>query len=128
MNTVNFDKRQSLNSSNSIATEKPHYFFIRGPIFDLNSNLKFKPAFLTKIFQGASLQLDVSLNFLINDSFVFVVAIRWGAVERVFAGFQITDGLYTRDGYDLETLNLPTTTQARRRYFCDLNCSVAYTA
>jgi hypothetical protein len=65
---------------------------------------------LTKIFQGASLQLDVSLNFLINDSFVFVVAIRWGAVERVFAGFQITDGLYTRDGYDLETLNLATTT------------------
>lgn len=83
---------------------------------------------MTKIFQGASLQLDVSLNFLINDSFVFVVAIRWSAGEHVFGGFQSTDGLYTRDGYDLETLNLPTTTQARRRYFCASNCSVAYTA
>ena len=45
-------------------------YLIGGYVFDLSSNLKFKPAFLGKVVEGAPLQLDLSGNFLINEKFV----------------------------------------------------------
>jgi hypothetical protein len=69
-------------------------------------NLKFKPAFLTKVVEGAPLQVDLSGNFLINDKFVLGAAWRWSAAVSLMAGFQVTDGLYIGYGYDLETTKL----------------------
>jgi type IX secretion system PorP/SprF family membrane protein len=93
---------------NNIAVNKElmNLYFIGGYVFDLSSNLKFKPAFLTKVVQGAPLQLDVSGNFLINDKFVLGAAWRWSAAVSLMAGFQITDGMYIGYGYDLETTKL----------------------
>jgi type IX secretion system PorP/SprF family membrane protein len=72
----------------------------------LSPNLKFKPAFLAKMVQGASLQLDVSGNFLINEKFVLGAAWRWSAAASLMAGFQISKGLYIGYGYDLDTTKL----------------------
>ncbi|MEC4005030.1 type IX secretion system membrane protein PorP/SprF [Flavobacterium sp. SUN052] len=95
-------------SDNDVAVYKERWnlYFIGGYVFDLNPNLKFKPAFLTKLVQGAPLQVDLSGNFLINDKFVLGAAWRWSAAVSLMAGFQVTDGLYIGYGYDLETTKL----------------------
>ena len=90
----------------TISQERMHLYFIGGYVFDLTPNLKFKPAFMTKVVEGAPLQLDVSGNFLINEKFVLGAAWRWDAAVSAMAGFQITDGLFLGYGYDLETTKL----------------------
>ncbi len=90
----------------SVYKERMNLYFIGGYVFDITPNLKFKPAFLTKVVEGAPLQLDVSGNFLINEKFVLGAAWRWDAAVSAMAGFQISDGLFLGYGYDLETTKL----------------------
>ena len=90
----------------AVYKERLNLYFIGGYVFDFSPNLKFKPAFLTKVVEGAPLQLDLSGNFLINDKFVLGAAWRWSAAVSLMAGFQVTDGLYIGYGYDLETTKL----------------------
>ena len=90
----------------SVNQEKLNYYFITGYVFDLNPNLKFKPALLTKMVAGAPLQVDVSGNFMIADKFVIGAAYRWSAAVSAMLGFQVTDGLYLGYGYDMDTTEL----------------------
>ena len=59
------------------ASEVMHGFFTAGYVFDLNENLKFKPATLVKIAQGAPLSFDVSGSFLINEKIELGVNYRY---------------------------------------------------
>lgn len=93
-------------NTTAIYKERLNFYLIGGYVFDISSNLKFKPAFLTKVVEGAPLQLDLSGNFLINEKFVLGVAWRWSAAVSAMAGFQVNDGLYIGYGYDLETTKL----------------------
>ena len=86
--------------------EKMNYYLIAGYVMDLSYNLKFKPALLTKMVQGAPLQVDISGNFLFNDKFTFGLAYRWSASASAMAGFQVSDALFIGYGYDLETTKL----------------------
>lgn len=90
----------------AIFKEKINYYLIAGYVMDLNYNLKFKPALLTKMVQGAPLQVDVSGNFLFNDKFTAGLAYRWSASMSAMVGFQVSDALYVGYGYDLETTKL----------------------
>ncbi|WP_029273142.1 type IX secretion system membrane protein PorP/SprF [Flavobacterium sp. KJJ] len=90
----------------AIFKEKINYYFMAGYVFDINYDVKFKPALLTKMVQGAPLQVDVSGNFMFYDKFTLGVAYRWSASLSAMAGFQISDGLYLGYGYDHETTNL----------------------
>lgn len=92
----------------AIFKDKINYYFMAGYVFDLDhyQYIKFKPAALVKIVEGAPLQVDVSANFMFIDKFVLGVAYRWSASLSAMAGFQITDGLYIGYGYDHETTNL----------------------
>lgn len=89
-----------------IYKEKMNYYLIAGYVFDLSNTIKFKPALLTKMVEGAPLQVDVSGNFMFYDKFMLGVAYRWSASMSAMAGFQVTDGLYIGYGYDKETTNL----------------------
>ena len=82
------------------ATERINVYLISGYVFDLTSNLKFKPAFLMKAVSGAPLQLDVSANFLLNDKLTLGAAYRWDAAVSAMFGFQITDQLMLGLAYD----------------------------
>ena len=75
-------------------------------MFFINSNVKFKPAFLAKTVEGSPLQLDFSGNFLIHDKFTLGAAYRFDAAFSALAGFQVTDGLFIGYGYDAETTKL----------------------
>ena len=90
----------------AIFKDKINYYFMAGYVFDLNYDIRFKPALLTKMVQGAPLQVDVSGNFMFYDKFVLGLAYRWSASVSAMAGFQVSDGLYIGYGYDHETTNL----------------------
>jgi type IX secretion system PorP/SprF family membrane protein len=90
----------------AIFKEKISYYLIAGYVFDLSSTVKFKPALMTKMVEGAPLQVDVSGNFMFYDKFMVGLAYRWSASMSAMVGFQVTDGLYIGYGYDKETTNL----------------------
>lgn len=94
------------NSVNFLATERMNFYLITGYVFDLNPNLKLKPALLTKAVGGAPLQVDVSATFLFADRFSFGAAYRWDAAISALAGFQITEQLMLGLAYDRETTEL----------------------
>lgn len=50
-------------------TDRPNYFLLAGYIFELNRNIKFKPALLTKVVSGAPLSLNFSANFMFNEAY-----------------------------------------------------------
>ena len=90
----------------AIFKEKINYYLIGGYVFDLSYDIKFKPAFFTKLVEGSPLQVDVSANFMFIEKVVVGVAYRWSAAMSAMVGFQVTDGMYIGYGYDLETTNL----------------------
>jgi type IX secretion system PorP/SprF family membrane protein len=104
--TEYFDSNSVVEDESYINKEKIHLYLIGGHVFDLNTNLKFKPSFLTKYVQGSPLQVDVSGNFLINDKFVAGLAYRWGAAISAMLGVQVNDSWYVGYGYDLGTTGL----------------------
>lgn len=106
LETKHFDRYAGVGSNTHIATEKIHYYLIAGHVFDLSANVKFKPSMLTKMVQGAPLQVDLSGNFLINQKFVAGVAYRWSAAVSAMVGFQVSDSWFIGYGYDLETTKL----------------------
>lgn len=103
----NFIQSNRYDSDNvAIFKERINYYLIAGHVFDLNPNIKFKPALMTKLVTGSPLQVDVSGNFMFYEKFVIGAAYRWDAAVSALAGFQITDGLYIGYGYDMETTKL----------------------
>ena len=101
-----FETKRYSDNDFVVSKERMNFYFIGGYVFDVTESLKFKPAFLTKVVEGAPLQLDVSGNFLINEKFVLGAAWRWSAAVSLMAGFQVSDGIYIGYGYDLETTRL----------------------
>ncbi|KQC29636.1 type IX secretion system membrane protein PorP/SprF [Flagellimonas eckloniae] len=93
-------------SVNFLATERINFYLITGYVFDLNADLKFKPALLTKAVGGAPLQVDLSANFLYADKFSFGAAYRFDAAISALAGFQVTDQIMLGLAYDRETTEL----------------------
>lgn len=90
----------------AIYKELMSYYLIAGYVFDINYNLKFKPALMTKLTSGAPLQIDLSANFMYNDKFVLGAAYRWDAAFSGMAGFQVYEGLFVGYAYDSDTTNL----------------------
>lgn len=101
LETSHFDE-----SALSSAKERMNFYFITGYVWDINPFLKFKPALLTKIVQGAPLQLDFSANFMLSDKFIVGAAYRWDAAVSGMLGFQVSEGLLLGIAYDRETTEL----------------------
>jgi type IX secretion system PorP/SprF family membrane protein len=106
LETEHFDGMAPNSAASFTARERMNFYLIAGHVFDLNADLKFKPALLTKIVSGAPLQIDLSGNFLIKEKFVLGAAYRWSAAVSLMAGFQPTKSWYIGYGYDLETTKL----------------------
>lgn len=95
-------------SDNDVAIyrEKINYYLTAGYVFDIGDSVKFKPAMLTKMIQGAPFQVDVSGNFMFVDKFTIGLAYRWNAAISAMVGFQVSKGMLIGYGYDRETTNL----------------------
>ncbi|KIO50746.1 PorP/SprF family type IX secretion system membrane protein [Flavobacterium hibernum] len=109
LSVPNFIETNRYNDNDiAIYKDKINYYLIGGYVFDLDKYqyIKFKPAVLAKMVEGAPLQVDVSANFMFNDKFVVGLAYRWSAALSAMAGFQVSDGLYIGYAYDRETTRL----------------------
>ncbi|WP_413513568.1 type IX secretion system membrane protein PorP/SprF [Myroides odoratus] len=93
---------------NNIKTlrEKMHLYVTGGYVFDLNPNLKFKPAAMVKMEQGSPLQVDVTANFRFVDKFTVGAAYRWDASVSGLVGFQVSESIFVGYSYDAETSKL----------------------
>ncbi|MND98819.1 hypothetical protein D3C87_1082490 [compost metagenome] len=87
----------------SVASQKMHFYAMGGYVFDLNNNLKFKPAAMLKMVSGAPLAVDLSANFLFNEKLTLGAAYRWDAAVSAMAGFQVTPGMNIGYAYDYDT-------------------------
>jgi len=109
LSVPNFIETSRYNADDTaIFKDKINYYLIAGYVFNLDrlEYMKFKPAIMTKMVEGAPLQVDVSGNFMFNDKFVLGLAYRWSASVSAMAGFQVTKGMYIGYGYDHETTQL----------------------
>lgn len=107
LETEFFDNDQrDANSVQFLSQERINFYLITGYVFDLNGNVKFKPALLTKAVGGAPLQVDLSTSFLFNERFSLGAAYRWDAAISGLVGFQLSDQLMIGLAYDRETSEL----------------------
>lgn len=101
-----FETKHYNDNDVAISREKMHFYLIAGHVFELSPSIKFKPAFLTKIVEGAPFQLDVTANFLINEKFTIGGAYRLDSAVSGLVGFQISESMFIGYGYDMETTKL----------------------
>ncbi|MEP3208810.1 MAG: type IX secretion system membrane protein PorP/SprF [Maribacter sp.] len=101
LQTAHFDE-----STLSTAKEQMNFYFITGYVWDINNSLKFKPTLLTKLVQGAPLQVDLSANFMLSDKFIVGAAYRWDAAVSGMFGFNISEGFLIGLAYDREVTEL----------------------
>jgi len=91
---------------NAVAAERLHFFLIGGKVFDLNSTIKFKPAFLGKFVVGAPIIVDLSANFMFHDTLRLGVAYRWDDSVSGLVGLQLGPKLMIGYAYDFTTTEL----------------------
>ncbi len=100
------NSQQDANDVQFLSTERINLYFITGYVFDLNGNVLFKPALLTKAVSGAPLQLDLSASFLFDEKFSVGAAYRLDAAVSALVGFQISEKLLLGLAYDREVTEL----------------------
>lgn len=108
LETRHFDTT-SLNNPNAtsfLARERVNFYLTSGYVFDLSDRVKFKPATLVKIVEGAPLQLDLTANFLLFEKLTLGAAYRWDAAFSGLIGFNISDSMLLGFAYDRETTEL----------------------
>lgn len=94
------------NGIEATGTQNIHYFLTGGYVFDINPNLKLKPAFMAKAVNGAPLALDVTANVLINEKLEAGLGYRLDDAISGLVGFRITPELKIGYAYDFTTNNL----------------------
>ena len=81
-------------------TEVMHYFLTGGYVFDLNTNLKFKPFAMVKSAFNAPTSLDLSANFMFNDKLELGATYRLEDSFGAMVNFAITPNLRIGYAYD----------------------------
>ncbi len=90
----------------ALGEESIHYFLTGGYVFDLNQNLKLKPAFMARGVQGAPLSVDVTANVLMYDRLEAGIGYRFDESITGLVNFKITPQLRVGYAYDRTTSNL----------------------
>ena len=104
----NFLETRHLEKGNgkvSSASEKMHYFFTSGYVFDLSDNLKLKPSTMIKAVTGAPLSIDLSANLLLNEKVEFGLSYRLDDSISGMIGFNVSDDMRIGYAYDHTTSN-----------------------
>ena len=94
------------NGVKATGVESIHYFLTGGYVFDINENLKLKPAFMAKAVNGAPLALDITANVLINERLEAGLGYRLEDAVSALVNFKVTPQLRIGYAYDYTTSNL----------------------
>ena len=84
----------------ALGEEEIHYFLTGGYVFQLNPDLKLKPAFMARGVRDAQLAVDVTANVLLYDRFEIGAGYRFNETITGLVNFKITPNL--RVGYALD--------------------------
>ena len=103
LETRHFEKRGGVVS---YASEKMHYFFTTGYVFDMSEDLKLKPSVMLKAVSGAPLSIDLSLNALVYEKIEFGLSWREGDSVSGLINFLIAKNMRLGYGYDYTLTNL----------------------
>ncbi|MEH6536664.1 MAG: type IX secretion system membrane protein PorP/SprF [Psychroserpens sp.] len=98
LNSVHLDA-----DGNKLGSEKSHYFFTGGYVFELSPNTKLKPTFLVKSAFDAPTSFDVNLNALFYEKFEIGASYRLDDSFSGMINFAITPSL--RVGYAYDSVN-----------------------
>lgn len=90
----------------SMMADRLHYYVMGGYVFNLSENIKFKPAVLAKIVNGAPLTVDVSANFLLQETVTLGASYRWDDSVSALAGVQVTQNIFVGYSYDYSVTDL----------------------
>jgi len=90
----------------SMVSDRLHYYVITGYVFNLGDNLKFKPAVMGKIVNGAPITVDASANFLLQETVTLGAAYRWNDAVSALAGVQVTENIFVAYSYDYSVTDL----------------------
>ncbi|PHR68972.1 MAG: hypothetical protein COA67_11885 [Lutibacter sp.] len=108
LSVPNFLETRHLESGNgnvSTASERMHYFFTTGYVFDISDDVKLKPSAMVKAAIGAPVSLDLSANALINDKFELGLSYRFDDSISAIFGLNISDDMRIGYAYDYTTSN-----------------------
>lgn len=83
-----------------------HWYIIGGYIWSINERLKFKPAVMGKLVQGAPVTLDLSANFLLNEKFTLGAAYRFNDAVSLLAGLTLKRAFFIGYAYDITVTKL----------------------
>ena len=97
---------QTTNGIKTTGVESIHYFFTGGYVFNLNENLKLKPAFMMKGVSGAPLSIDLTTNVLIRNRVELGAAYRLNDSVSGLVNFYLTSNLKVGYSYDYTLTNL----------------------
>jgi type IX secretion system PorP/SprF family membrane protein len=97
---------ESENGIKSTGVESIHYFLTGGYVFDINEEIKFKPAFMAKAVGGSPLALDISANVLVNKRLEAGLSYRLEDAVSAMVNFKVTPELRIGYAYDYTTSNL----------------------
>lgn len=86
--------------------ESNHYFLTAGYVLDINENIKFKPAFMTKMVSSAPASIDLTANFLLYNKVEVGGAYRFGDAFSGLVNFRVNDQLRIGYSYDYTFTNL----------------------
>ena len=84
----------------SVITEKLQYYLIGGYVFNINDDLLIKPTVLARAMSGEPITVDVSANFLIQNTVTLGLSYRWDDSVSGLAGFQISNSFFVGYSYD----------------------------
>ena len=94
------------NGIKATGVQNVHYFLTGGYVFDIDQNVKLKPAFMARGVKGAPLALDITANVLINEKLEVGLGYRLDDAMSALVNFRITPELRVGYAYDYTTTNL----------------------
>ena len=97
---------ESENGIKSTGVQDIHFFLTGGYVFDINEDLKFKPAFMAKAVRGAPLAVDITANVLINKKLEAGLGYRLDDAISALVNFRVSPDLRIGYAYDFTTSNL----------------------
>ncbi len=107
VSSPSFIKADRYNSGSTVAINSViHWYVIGGYVFNLTDRLKFKPAVLAKLVQGAPLSVDVSANFLFQEKYTVGLAYRYNDAGSILAGITFKKSFFLGYSYDFSVTRL----------------------
>jgi type IX secretion system PorP/SprF family membrane protein len=83
-----------------ISNREFHMFFIGGYVFDLSTEIQFKPAFMFKYVNATPLSVDLSGNFLFSERVTLGVNYRYSDSFSGLLGLQLNPSFFLGYSYD----------------------------